>query len=330
MIYTLFILIITIGMSFLFIIICIKLIIHLYIFSFRHVGSELIGNYILSCLKNIQNVNCDTDDISCYLILLQHFCHNEMNATTILKNLLEFTTAKLKNGEVVNLFSFLNIVETIMRLKDNFNDWFDLSKLIPQLNILLDNKFGCCALALEIIYVLISSSKIEISDYYIKELEKKLIDLLSSPYHKVRLSSCKILVLINSSTHEHLAERNSLFKLLESVEIVPASLNEYRARLLRIQHLDHNDTFQNTYKTVEDASDIAVKFLLGNLHINFRPVWDPIVKLIVSHAKCSKTFWPVYEKHLEMSVKYNNFIIQSAEPKEEFESKFIMLNVFFL
>lgn len=209
-----------------------------------------------------------------------------------------------------------------MRLKDNSDKWFYLPNLIPQLKLLLDNKFGCCALVLEIIYVLISNSQIDISDNYIKELEKKLIDLLSSPYHKVRLSSCKILVLINSSTHTHLAERNSLFKLLESVEMVPASLNEYRARLLRIQHLDHNDTFKNTYKTVEDASDIAVKFLLGNLHINFRPVWDPIIKLIVSHAKSSKTFWPVYNKHLEMSVDHNNFIVQPAEPKEEFESKY--------
>lgn len=283
----------------------------------------MIGNYILRSLKNIQS-NCSTDDIPCYLILLQHFCHDEKNTTEILKNLLQLTEAKLKNGDVINLFSFLYIIETIMRLKDDSNNWFSLSNLIPQLNLLLDNKFGCCALVLEIIYVLISNSQIEISDYYIKELEKKLIDLLSSPYHKVRLSSCKILVLINSSEHPHLAERNSLFKLLESVEVVPASLNEYRARLLRIQHLDHNDTFQNTYKTVEDASDIAVKFLLGNLHINFRPVWDPIIKLIVSHAKSSKTFWPVYNNHLEMSVKHSNFIVQPAEPKEEFESKFIM------
>jgi len=211
-----------------------------------------------------------------------------------------------------------------MRLNENFNDWFDLHKLIPKLNSLLNNKFGCCALVLEIIHVLISNLQIQISDNYIKELETKLIDLLSSPYHQVRLTSCKILVLINSPTHTHLMERNSLFKLLESVEIVPVSLNEYRARLLRIQHLDNNDTFLNTYKTVEDASEIAVKFLLGNLHINFRPIWDPVVKLIVSHAKASKTFWPVYEKQLELSVKHDNYVIKPAEPKEEFMSKFII------
>jgi len=254
------------------------------------------------------------------LILLQHFCHNEKNSTKILKKLFELTTKELENADVINLFSFLNIIETIMRLKENFSDWFALNKLIPKLILLLNNKFGCCALVLEIIHVLILNLPIQINDNYIKELENKLIDLLSLPYHQVRLTSCKILVLINSPTHTQLTERNSLFKLLESVEMVPVSLNEYRSRLLRIQHLDNNDTFLNTYKTVEDASEIAVKFLLGNLHINFRPIWDPVVKLIVSHAKASKKFWPVYEKQLELSVKHDNYVIKPAEPKEEFMS----------
>lgn len=237
--------------------------------------------------------------------------------------LFEITTEKLENGDVINLFSFLNVIETIMRLKIDFNDWFDLPTLLPQLNSLLANKFGCCALVLEIIHILILNLKTQITDNCIMELEKILIDLLSSPYHQVRLTSCNILVLINSSTDPQLEERNSLFKLLESVEMVPASLNEYRARLLRIQHLDNNDTFQNSYKSVEDASEIAVKFLLGNLHLNFRPIWDPVAKLIVSHAKASKTFWPVFNKHLELSVKHDNYIIKPAELEEEFKSMHI-------
>lgn len=289
--------------------------------NFRHYDSEVIGNYILNRLENIQVGDFDADDIPCYLVLLQHFCHDSTNATSVLKKLLEFTTNKLKDGDVINLFSFLNIIETILRLKNNINDWFSLSTLIPQLSLLLDNKFGCCALVLEITHILISNLSIKTSDGYIVELEKRLIDLLSSPYHKVRLTSCKILVMINSPANHCLVERNNLFKLLESVEIVPASLNEYRGRLLRIQHLDNNETFKNAYKTVEDASEIAVKFLLGNLHINFRPIWDPVVKLVVSHAKSSKTFWPVYEKQLELCVKHNNYVINLAEPKEEFTSK---------
>lgn len=254
------------------------------------------------------------------MILLQHFCHDELKATSVLRNLVEYTSEKLKNGDVIDLFSFLYIVETIIKLKDNLSDWFTLPVLIPRLNSLLDNKFGCCALVLETIHILISSLEIEINNRYNKELEKILIDLLSSPYHKVRLTCCKILVLINSPSNAHLVERNSLFKLLESVEIVPASLNEYRARLLRIQHLDCNDTFKDAFKNVEDASDIAVKFLLGNLHINFRPMWDPIVKLIVSHAKSSKTFWSVYEEQLKLCVKHDNYIINTAKPKEEIKS----------
>jgi len=235
--------------------------------------------------------------------------------------LYESTLEKLENGDVVNLFSFLNIIETIMKLKDDFNNWFSLNILVPKLTLLLDNKFGCCALVLEIIHTLFLNLTIQTSDNYIKELELKLINLLSSPYHQVRLTSCKILLLINSSlSPTYLEARHNLFKLIESVEIVPASLNEYRARLLRIQHLDLNDTFQNTYKNVEDASEIAVKFLLGNLHLNFQPMWDPIVKLIVSHSKSSKTFWPVYEKELEHSVKLHYYVIKPAQPKKEFES----------
>lgn len=278
-------------------------------------------------LQNFKINYYDADDIPCYLIILQHFCHNETIATEVLKDLLEFTIGKLENGDVINVFCFLNLIETILRLKDNFNNWFILPKLIPQLKLLLENNFGCCALVLEIICILISNVKIDISDNYIKELENKLINLLSSPYHKIRLTSCTILTMINSSTHIHLTERNSLFKLLESVESVPASLNEYRARLLRLQHLDNNETFKNRYKTVEDASDIAVKFLLGNLHMNFRPMWDPVVKLIVSHAQSSRTFWSVYQKQLEFSVRIDNYIIKPAEPKDELKSK---LTIYYL
>lgn len=292
----------------------------MFLFVFRHYDSKVIGNYILKRLKNFKIDWLEADDIPCYLILLQHFCHDEIRATAILKSLLEYTTDKLSSGDVINLFLFLKIVETIMRLKEDFNDWFSLPVLMPHLNLLLNNKFGCCGLTLETIYVLISSLKVKHTNNYIKELENKLIDLLLSPYHKIRLKSCKILVLINSPLHARLVERNSLFQLLESVEIVPASLNEYRARLLRIQHLDCNETFKETYKTVEDASDIAVKFLLGNLHINFRPIWDPIVKLIVSHARSSKTFWSVYEKQLGLSIKLDNYVINAAELKEEIKS----------
>lgn len=211
-----------------------------------------------------------------------------------------------------------------MRLKDDIHDWYNLPKLILRLNSLLNNKFGCCALVLEVIYVLISSIKVQTNDDYIKELEKKLIDLLSSPYHQVRLTSCKLLVSINLPTCPQYEERNNLFKLLESVETVPISLNEYRERLLRVQHLECNDTFQDKYKTVEDASEIAVKFLLGNLHINFRPMWDPVAKLIVSHAKSSKTFWPVFEKELQHSVQLENYIIRSGEHKYDFKGEFIV------
>lgn len=288
---------------------------------FRHYDSEVIGNYILKHLENIQIGDPDADDIPCHLILLQHFCHNETNCTLVLKNLLKFTSEKIDNGDVVHIFTFLNIIETILRLKTT-NDWFALHILIPKLSSLLDNKFGCCALVLEIIHILISNLKIKLSDDFINELEKKLIDLLSSPYHQVRLTSCKILVLISSS-YTHFEERTSLFKLLEAVEIVPATLNEYRARLLLIQHLDHNITFQNTYQNVEDASEIAVKFLLGNLHINFRPIWDPVVKLIVSHAKFSNKFWSVFEEQLKLSVGYDNYVVKPAEPKKEFESIFM-------
>lgn len=290
---------------------------------FRHYDSDVIGDYILGRLGNVQVDNFDADDIPCYLILLQHFCHTEVNATTVLKNLFKFTTEKLDSGDVNNLLSFLYVTETVMRLKEDFNNLFDLSKLIPQLNSLLDNHFGCCALVLEIIHVLISTLKFETNDFYIKELEKKLIDLLSSPYHQVRLISCKILIIINSSPH--LEQKNRLFKLLETVENVPATLNEFRARLLHIQHLDNNDTFQSSYKSVDDASDIAVKFLLGNLHINFRPIWDPVVKLIVSHAKSSKNFWTVYEKQLELCVRHDHYVVIAAEPKKEFKSVLIVL-----
>ncbi|XP_050435060.1 small subunit processome component 20 homolog [Adelges cooleyi] len=287
----------------------------------KHNESQIIGDYTIKCLEHFNNENFNGEDITCLLILLQHFCHCEIEATAVLKKLFNIVVKNLNQGDIANLFCFLNIIETIMRLDEDPDCWFSLPELIPQLQSLLDYKYGCCSLVLRIIQLLITNLKVNTSDVYVHNLEKKLIDLLSSPYHQVRYTSCKILVAINSLTD--LTERNNLFKLLESVEKVPASLNEYRERLLRVQHLDSNETFENTYKSVEDAMEIAVKFLLGNLHLNFKPMWVPVAKLIVSHARTSKKFWPIYEEHLKLTLKPENYILKNVTLKEEFKIDFV-------
>ncbi|XP_050524775.1 small subunit processome component 20 homolog [Daktulosphaira vitifoliae] len=288
----------------------------------KHNGSEVIGDYVIQCLEYFNKDNFNAEDITCYLILLQHFCHNEVKATNILKNITEIIVNNLDQGDIANLFCFLNIIETILKLEEDPNSWFILPSLIPQLQSLLDYKFGCCGLVLHIIQLIMNNLKINNNDVYVNKLEERLTDLLSSPYHLVRYLSCQILVVINSSSN--ISEKYNLFKLLESIEKVPASLNEYRERLLRIQHLDNNETFKNKYSTVDNATQIVVKFLLGNLHLNFKPVWDPVSKLIVSHSKTSKTFWPVYEEHLKLTTTPENYINKNIEANDKFTNDFLI------
>ncbi|MGH0117211.1 UNVERIFIED_CONTAM: hypothetical protein FKN15_046132 [Acipenser sinensis] len=64
------------------------------------------------------------------------------------------------------------------------------------------------------------------------------------------------------------------------------------------------------------------KILLGMLYINFSPLWDPVIELLVSHAKemDNKDFWKVFYEHLDkVAISTGTGLLTEKELLDELE-----------
>ncbi|KAJ8791562.1 hypothetical protein J1605_020284 [Eschrichtius robustus] len=75
-----------------------------------------------------------------------------------------------------------------------------------------------------------------------------------------------------------LSERQSVFTILRQAELVPATVNDYREKLLHLRKLRH-DVVQTA---VPDGplQEMPLRYLLGMLYVNFSALWDPVIELI--------------------------------------------------
>ncbi|KAF3814531.1 hypothetical protein GH733_017689 [Mirounga leonina] len=75
-----------------------------------------------------------------------------------------------------------------------------------------------------------------------------------------------------------LSERQSAFAILRQAELVPATVSDYREKLLHLRKLRH-DVVQ---AAVPDGplQEVPLRYLLGMLYVNFSALWDPVIELI--------------------------------------------------
>uniref|UniRef100_A0A6I8STV5 UTP20 small subunit processome component n=1 Tax=Xenopus tropicalis TaxID=8364 RepID=A0A6I8STV5_XENTR len=154
------------------------------------------------------------------------------------------------------------------------------------------------------------------------EIFTKLQNNISTNSSKVRLLTIRILNNFDAPLTSALEEMQregsqSLFSILLQAELVPATVHEYREKLLHLRKLRHD-----LVKTVAkgDLQEVPLRYLLAMLYINFSPLWDPVVELIVSHANEmeNKSFWKVFCEHLEESAtRAEKELKEENEPEEE-------------
>uniref|UniRef100_A0A671YHV5 UTP20 small subunit processome component n=1 Tax=Sparus aurata TaxID=8175 RepID=A0A671YHV5_SPAAU len=126
---------------------------------------------------------------------------------------------------------------------------------------------------------------------------------LSSNISKIRLLTLRILSQFEAELppqaegDEHV-EVQPVFAVCLQAELVPASVQDYREKLLHLRKLRH-DLVQ---RSLPQGPPVPLRYLIAMLFVNFKPLWDPVIELVVSHAKGmdNKDFWRVYHEHLEM------------------------------
>ncbi|XP_040003243.1 small subunit processome component 20 homolog isoform X2 [Xiphias gladius] len=141
------------------------------------------------------------------------------------------------------------------------------------------------------------------------ELYQILHTNLSSNISKIRLLTLRILSQFEAELPPHTeveenVEVQPVFAVCLQAELVPASVQDYRDKLLHLRKLRHDLVQRSLPKGLPDSfQQVPLRYLIAMLFINFRPLWDAVIELLVSHARGmdSKDFWAVYHEHLEMA-----------------------------
>uniref|UniRef100_A0A3P9K9E8 UTP20 small subunit processome component n=1 Tax=Oryzias latipes TaxID=8090 RepID=A0A3P9K9E8_ORYLA len=122
---------------------------------------------------------------------------------------------------------------------------------------------------------------------------------------------------------EESAEVQPVFAVCMQAELVPASVQDYRDKLLHLRKLRH-DLVQRSLPNGPPGTfqqQVPLRYLIAMLFVNFRPLWDAVIELIRSHARGmgSKDFWEIFHEHLEMVAGLAEKELRDEEEEEEDE-----------
>uniref|UniRef100_UPI00398E4C32 small subunit processome component 20 homolog n=1 Tax=Pristiophorus japonicus TaxID=55135 RepID=UPI00398E4C32 len=161
-----------------------------------------------------------------------------------------------------------------------------------------------------------------ISQDMLLDLFKELRPNLSTNISKVRLLTLRIMnhfevQLPKRAEDDSDGGLQSVFAILLQAELVPATVHDYREKLLHLRKLRH-DLVQ---PCVPEGPyyEVPLQYLIGMLYINFSALWDPVTELIVSHAYGmeNKAFWHVYYQHLEQATLFTERELKSELGEEQ-------------
>ncbi|XP_070267007.1 small subunit processome component 20 homolog [Myotis yumanensis] len=223
-----------------------------------------------------------------------------------------------------NLFVLCQAVSTLLSLEES-SELLHLVPLERVKNLVLMFPLEPSVLLLADLYyqrLSFCGCKGPLSEEALMELFPKLQANISTGISKIRLLTIRILNhfevrLPELMEDDGLSERQSAFAVLRQAELVPATVNDYREKLLHLRKLRH-DVVQTA---VPDGplQEVPLRYLLGMLYVNFSALWDPVIELISSHAHEmeNKKFWNVYYEHLEKAATHAEKELQNDVRDEE-------------
>ncbi|XP_004675815.1 PREDICTED: small subunit processome component 20 homolog isoform X2 [Condylura cristata] len=235
-----------------------------------------------------------------------------------------FTTVDRGSIGKGSLFVLYQAVNTLLSLEESS----ELLHLVPvervkNLVLMLPSEPSVLLLA-DLYYQRLSihGCRGPLSEEALMELFPKLQANISSGISKIRLLTVRILNYFEVQLPElmgddGLGDRQSAFAILHQAELVPATVNDYREKLLHLRKLRHDVVQRTTPQGL--LREVPLRYLLGMLYVNFSPLWDPVIELISSHAHEmeNKQFWKVYYEHLEKAATHAEKELQNDRRDEK-------------
>ncbi|XP_060633217.2 small subunit processome component 20 homolog [Anolis sagrei] len=271
---------------------------------------KTVLDYILSCIHLPENRNLSNlSQPWAALVVLPHI-RPLVKETVIpaVKHFVESVFTALDKGELCkgSLFVACQAVSTLLSLTESL-EILDLLPMEHVKTLLMTFPSELSALLLADLYctrLALCGHREHLSKENLIELFSKLRDNISASVSRVRLLTIRILNHFDDVEDGGTEELQSVFAILLQAELVPASVNDYREKLLHLRKLRH-DVVKSLIPE-GPLQEVPLRYLLGMLYINFNPLWGPVTELITSHANEmeNKQFWKVYYEHLEKAVSY--------------------------
>ncbi|KAM8884134.1 small subunit processome component 20 homolog [Synchiropus picturatus] len=167
----------------------------------------------------------------------------------------------------------------------------------------------------------LSGASEHLSHNALLDIHQILYSNLSSNISKIRLLTLRILShfkpeLSTQTESEENVEVQSVFTVCLQAELVPASVQDYREKLLHLRKLRFDLVQRNLPQAPHGFfQQVPLRYLISMLYINFRPLWDPVIDILGSHARGmeSRDFWVVYYENLDMVAN----VIESEQSEDE-------------
>ncbi|XP_051544163.1 small subunit processome component 20 homolog [Myxocyprinus asiaticus] len=162
----------------------------------------------------------------------------------------------------------------------------------------------------------------QLSQDSLLELYHILQSNFSSNISKIRLLTLRMMSNFEANLRkpaegEESSNSQTVFAICLQAEQIPATVQDYREKLLHLRKLRH-DLVQPCLPQ-GPFHEVPLRYLIAMLFINFRPLWDAVIDLIVTHAKDmdSKSFWKVYYEHLVMVAGLAEEELQAEDEDDE-------------
>lgn len=263
------------------------------------------------------------------LVLLPHVRPLEVSsvipAITALLNrlLLEVCSETLGRG---GLFVARQALSTLL----SFKETAAVQTLLPAelvRNIIEKFPMDLSALLLGDLYytrLALNGCSAQLSHDSLLELYQILHSNFSSNISKIRLLTLRIMSnfeadLPKPPEGEESSNAQTVFAVCLQAEQVPATVQDYREKLLHLRKLRH-DLVQPCLPK-GPFHEVPLRYLIAMLFVNFRHLWDAVIDLLVTHAKemDNKSFWKVYYEHLEMIAGLAEEELQADDDDDEEE-----------
>ncbi|XP_060519305.1 small subunit processome component 20 homolog [Cylas formicarius] len=308
-----------------------------YPLDFRE-SSEGIFDLFIKWL-NTSNPMEDLETYFCSIVCVPHLILTSLQRNKILNCLEQTMQALLRTfvEDVVNikvkLFILNLLVECALHLKGkpilkkHFIDLVDvLLKFSADINFVSALK----TLSL-LISVLGDDEEIATIDL-LKKIDKQCALNFNSPYHEMRLFTSYIYTFFeqlpyfrikHSSDPGIIPEKFKVFSLCHAVESIDPQVSTYREQLQLLEKLNFNKP-QMIICNQTDFNLLPLRFLCGVLYMNFQLLWEPVSKIISSHAHGLNInhFWDVFGQELKnvVSTLRDGENVAISDIESEFET----------